>query len=207
MLRKYVPVFFASAILSFAFAACGGNEDLVEPCADCPSGGGAVECHSGWGSSQTICAPDQTLAAIQCVEGGGSWTPIALCPLEPGETGNDPGNDAWRPGRDITFDPDTNEFVIDQLAFEELKLDPAPLFGDSSQLRELESGYFEVAVAGELSDALGWQVGDVLVSVDDYDLSGLAAFAAAFTDLADNTSFELAVQRERGEVLLRYRIE
>ena len=137
MLRKYIPVFLVGASLSFAFAACGGDED-DPPCAECPVGGGAVACSLGFGAPQIICAVDQTIAAIQCTEGGGSWTPVTLCPFEPGETGDNPPNAPWHPGRDIRFDSDTDEYVIDELAFEELKLDPVSLYGDSSQVREIE---------------------------------------------------------------------
>ncbi|WP_153258216.1 hypothetical protein [Enhygromyxa salina] len=40
---------------------------------------------------QPKCGPDENLAAIQCTEGGGTWSPLALCappPLE-GTAGDD----------------------------------------------------------------------------------------------------------------------
>lgn len=207
MFRKYFPVFLVGAVAAFSFAACGKNK-VDEECADCGSyGGGAVKCMVGLGAPQVFCASDQDLAAIQCTEGGGTWVPFPLCPVEIDETESDSGNAPWQPGRDITFDSATGEYVVAQFTFEELKLDPAPLLGDSSQLRELDSGYYGVAVTGELSDALGWQAGDVLLAVDGHDLGGLAEFAAAYTALADNLKFELTIQRGRDEVVLRYRVE
>lgn len=182
MFRTHIPVFTLSAAISF-FAACGGDSDGGE-CAVCGEfGGGAVKCYPGLGPPQTICAADQDLAAVQCLEGGGSYSPLPVCAPDGGETGGDAGSAPWSPSRDITLDPGSGQYVIDQIAFEELKLDPGPLFLDTSELREIESGFFQVANAGELSDALGWQAGDVLLAVSGHGLQGMAEFAAAFTAL------------------------
>lgn len=172
---------------------------------ECPQGGGAVRCYTGW-TSQVVCAPDQTLAAIQCSEYGGTWAPLTICGFEPGESDDGPGAEPFEPSRDVTFDRDASEYVIDRIAFEELKLDPAPVFGDATELRPHELGH-ELAAAGELSDALGWQVGDVLLDLDGYPLHNLAEFSVAYTALAENSSFELTLRRGRGDIVLRYRVE
>jgi hypothetical protein len=101
MSKKYIPAYLVGAILSFSFAACSGEgcRDKGEnpPCADCGSiGGGAVTCCTSFFpfTCQTICAPDETLAAIQCSEGGGAWSSLPLCSLTlPGETGGDGGTE------------------------------------------------------------------------------------------------------------------
>jgi hypothetical protein len=97
---KTIRAYLVAAILSFGFAACSGGGGGCgcgggpEPCADCPTGGGAVRCCTGlFGTScQTKCGPDENLAAIQCSEGGGTWSSIPLCtPALPGGTGGDGG--------------------------------------------------------------------------------------------------------------------
>ena len=208
MLKRYMSL-LAAGTLSFCFAACSGSgsKDDTEVCIPCDFGGGAVRCwHNG--TYTEICAPDQTLAAISCSEGGGEWEAVEVCSLEPGESGDEgPGSEPWDPGGNVTFDRETGEYVIDQQAFEQLKRDPTPLLEDSSHLRELESGYYEVAKTGDLTLALGWSTGDMLLELDGYPLSGLDALASVYTELADNTVFELTIRRGRGEVLLRYRVE
>ena len=86
--KKAIPKYFVAAILSFSFAACrgggggGGCGGENPPCADCgTAGGGAVTCCTGlFGTNcSTMCAPDENLAAINCSEGGGTWTAIPLC--------------------------------------------------------------------------------------------------------------------------------
>ena len=86
--------------------------------------------------------------------------PIQSVPPEgEGETGENLGEDSpWSPTRLVAFDSDAGEYVIDQLAFEELKLEPAPLFDDTSDVQQLAAGYYQVTVIGELADALGWRV-------------------------------------------------
>ena len=207
MSRKSITVWVVGGLLSFAFSACGSepNED-EETCVVCPAfAGGAVTCFDTWGS-QTICSFDQEAAATSCIELGGFWVPATVCPAESGETGS--GNDEpWSPTRNVDFDPESGEYVIDQLAFEELKLDPAPLFGDTSHLRLLESGYYSVATVGELADALGWEEGDLLLDVNGHSLDGPAAFAAAYTAIVEETAFRLTVRRGQSKTTLRYLVE
>jgi hypothetical protein len=200
----------AAGTLSFCFAACSGSggKDETE-CIVCgPGEGGAVRCDLGYGYYQDICGVDQTLAAITCIEVGGLWVAKEVCVEEPGESGDEgPGAAPWDPGSDVTIDPETGEYVIDQQAFEQLKRDPTPLLNDASHLRELESGYYEVVRTGDLARALGWSAGDVLLDLDGYPLLGLDSLAFVYTELADNTMFELTIQRGRAKVLLRYRVE
>jgi hypothetical protein len=208
MLRTYAStfllIFFAGVSAPMLFAACS-SEDGEDECVVCEYGGGAVKCFTG--TTQVICAPDETLAAITCSEYGGTWTPATICPVDPGETGgDDPGAAPFEPSRDVTFDRSVGDYVIDRIAFEELKLDPAPLFGDSTKLREHELGH-EIAAAGELSKALGWQVGDVLLDLDGHPLRSLEEFSVAYTALAEDSVFELTIRRGRGDVVLRYRVE
>jgi hypothetical protein len=209
MHRGYTSVFLLAFLLGASapllLAACGDKDP--PPCVECGAyGGGAVRCFTGF-TSQIICAPDQSLAAITCSEYGGTWSPATLCPVEPAETGSDgPGAAPFEPSRDVTFDHASGEYVINRIAFEELKLDPAPLFGDATKLREHELGH-EVAAAGELSRALGWQVGDVLLDLDGHPLRNLAEFSVAYTALAEVSNFELTIRRGDSNIVVKYRVE
>ena len=97
--QKAIPTYLVAAILSFSFAACsgggsgGGGCSGTEECAECLTGGGAVRCCTGiFGSTCFVmCAPDENLAAINCSEGGGTWTSIPLCtpPRPQGTWGGD----------------------------------------------------------------------------------------------------------------------
>ncbi len=94
-----------------------------------------------------------------------------------------------------------------QQSFEATKADPTPIYGDSTFLRQLDSGYYEVVEIGELSDALAWQPGDVLLALDGHRLDGMSGVIDAYTALAGQNSFELTIQRGAGELQLRYRVE
>ena len=74
-------------------------------------------------------------------------------------------------------------------------------------MRAIETGHYQVAAAGELSDALGWIPGDILLSVDGYDLGGIGPFTEAYAALSDGSTFTLTLERERAEVQLVYRVE
>lgn len=156
-----------------------------------------------------ICAVDQTTAAAHCIAAGGSWAAATVCPEAPAETSGNDGNPAqpWNPDRGVTFDATAGEYLIDRDLFESLKADPAPLAQDSTGLRELDDGHYQVTYTGELSDALGWEPGDVILSVDGHDLRGLDGFVSAYAALADNSVFVLEIQRDRSTVGLRYRVE
>jgi hypothetical protein len=203
---KRIHLCLLAAVLSVVFVACRGGGGDADECIVCPFSGGAVRCYLTAFSYQDVCAVDQTIAAITCAEAGGDGVPLPVCAEQPSETGG-PGNAPWDPGSSVYYDRGSGEYVIDQIAFEDLKLDPSPLLGESSHLRELESGYYVVARVGDLADALGWQTGDILLSVDGYRLRGLGEFAAAYTSLAEETQFELTVEREQARVVLRYRIQ
>ena len=211
MSRELLAACLVGGFVSFMFAACGGADE--DPCvSSCPNWAGSViTCNLPF-QTTVICGVDQQDAIDSCFGMDGvSWLPATLCDPAEGETGDNPGDDAgndpWSPVRSITFDSDSGEYIIDQLAFEELKLDPAPLFTETSKVEQLESGHFQVTTIGELADALGWRRGDILHSVNNYELEDSADFAAAFVDLADQSRFELVIEREQRKVVLRYRVE
>ena len=74
-------------------------------------------------------------------------------------------------------------------------------------LRQLESGHYQVVEVGELADALGWQAGDILRSVDSKEIGGLSAFVEAYAELADQRNFTLKLDRDGHGVVLFYRLE
>ena len=58
-----------------------------------------------------------------------------------------------------------------------------------------------------LSEALGWEEGDVLLDINGYELPSTAAFADAYPELTDSQKFELTLVRDGREVVLRYRVK
>jgi len=202
-----------SHLLAFGFGlalvsanACGGEESCVD---HCTAGQVAVWCSHGV-QSQSICGPDRRTAELSCEASGGAWSPATVC-----DGGNDEGTTSttgyphtpWDPGIHVHFDEVTRTHVIDQDFFEALKDDPSPLNDDSSMLRQIESGHYQVVEVGEVADALGWRAGDILYSVDGEDLGGLGAFVEAYAVLADQSSFSLKLDRDGHAVVLYYRLE
>lgn len=211
MFKKLAVVCAFATSLSF-YAGCHFGAD--PGCTDqCSAGEVAIYCSIGL-QTTVMCGVDQTTAALSCDAAGGAWSPATVCSAggeDDGGTGDETDGSShlepWNPGRNVTLDTETGELVIDAIFLEDVKADPSPLAWDSTVLRPVESGHYEVAVIGELADALGWELGDVLLSVDGYEIDGLSAFVTAYSDLADNSGFKLRVIRSGREVVLRYRVE
>ena len=209
MYRKWFGTYLATAALSFMFGACGGDrpQSTEDECVNCPPGAGAaIWCYGLGGIKTGMCGATADLAAFQCIEGGGNWVLADICIEEVGsETwGND---EPWDPGRDVAIDPSSGDFIIDRLALDELKRNSSLLFSDSSTLEELEDGYFMLTASGPLSEALGWELGDVLLNANGYELENTAAFADAYPYLTESQRFELRIDRDGREVVLRYRVK
>lgn len=153
-----------------------------------------------------MCGASADLAAFNCIEAGGNWMLADVCFEDVGtETwGND---EPWDPGRDVTIDQASGDFIIDQLALDELERNPSLLFSDSSTLVELDDGYFMLTTSGPLSEALGWKIGDVLLDVNGYELENTEAFADAYPYLSESQKFELTIERDGRTVVLRYRVQ
>lgn len=158
-----------------------------------------------------ICAPDETLAAAQCLEAGGTYIIYPVCEdsSETEEGGEEEwgGNEEWEPGRFVAFDPEGNQYTLDFYALEALKQDPSPLLSDPTSLRQDGSERFVVAAEGPLSRALGWEIGDVLLSINGHRLTGLEGASVAYTELEDELDFTLLVERGASKLELRYRVE
>ena len=204
MSRSWIFTSLAGLTLGLLFSACHFGGDDPNTCVDCGSGE-AVWCHYGL-KTEGMCGPNQDLAAFQCIEGGGTWSPATVCPWTPdSETGGN--QEPWDPGRDVTLDQEAGEYVIDRLAFEELKLNPAPLLEDETGLRELRDGAFTLSSTGALADALGWRKGDVLLEVNGHPLQGFESFTPLYNEVSDASAFTLWLERDGRAVVLRYRIE
>ena len=207
-----VIVLLFGGTIAFTFAACGGDTD-GECTDDCAPGTGAVECHFLDKSPSIVCGSDVTIAAVRCQDAGGSsWDPLTVCEYETETTGEDPIPTTeppvpFPPDGAVTLDVDSGERVIDQDLFEALHDDPALLRRDSTRVDLLDSGYFHVSAQGTLSDVMGWQHGDVFLSLNDYSLQGMENVSIAYQDISHSTYFTLTIQRDRAPVVLRYRVE
>lgn len=208
MQRAWISITLAAvAACTFAFGACGG--EINAECVECGGlAGGAVRCYLPNGGTEDFCAPDDTLAAAMCLELEGTYVVYPLCIEEDtSETEEGGNNQPWEPGRYIQFDPGSTEYIVDFYAYEELKQEPARLFADKSLVSLDEAGRYQVLAEGELSEALGWELGDVLLSVNDFPLTGLEGLSAAYTELEDELQLTLVVERRGAKLELHYRVE
>ena len=91
---------------------------------------------------------------------------------------------------------------------DELRINPNMLYLDSTRTGlNPASGYYEVTTSGELGSALGWEQGDLLLSVNDHGLQGFDAVLDAYLEVEDSHRFTLDLEREGVLVSLTYSIE
>ncbi len=200
-------------LLALPFAlvlACGGSEGSEECTDKCLQNEAAVLCNDGL-QNKVVCGASPTYAALNCEDSGGlNWAPIAVCFTgddEGGESSSTSGGLPWAPERHVTFDAASSEWTIEPDFIDSLKDDPNQLAEDDTVLRSADSGHYQVAEQGALAAALGWQSGDVLLSVDDYEIQGLTDYVEAYAALADNDVFELTVLRGGEKLIFTYRVE
>jgi hypothetical protein len=202
-----------AGLLGSAAGALFGGAGLVSStgclgqnaCVDCGGTGVGVKCRVGlvW---QDHCSASVNLAAIDCLEGGGNaWRDVGQCTYAAeGDTGalEMPAD----PSTAITYN--SGVYYIDADFVDDIRADPNVLYFDGTRLTlNPTSGYFEVTTEGDLSDALGWYEGDVIVEVNGYDLASVTDVLDAFLALDTETEFEVDIDRATGPVTLYYEIQ
>ncbi|WP_157595262.1 hypothetical protein [Plesiocystis pacifica] len=212
---------FRSATLTLALsclsmAACG--PDLKEgpdgdPCTDaCLVGESAVLCELNAGNIQILCAPSVAVASLSCSEAGGVAKAVDVCPLGGGDDEAGEGEDgseqsSWSPSELVELDIESGVFVIDLEALEELKRDPTPLFQEKTHLGLVEDGRYRVTRMGPLGAAMGWEVGDVLITLNGYEIRGLDSFSNVLELIEGESEFQLNGMRGEEVMVLSYRVE
>lgn len=133
-----------------------------------------------------------------------------------GETGGDTGGetsttgseDDWAPSQLISYDRRTDARTIATEFVDAVQLDPSMLNLDTTRVSlEPTTGYYEVLSSGELGGALGWEGGDLFLSVNGHDLQGLDAVLDAYLEVEGMDRFELELERQGETISLIYRIE
>ncbi len=115
-----------------------------------------------------------------------------------GETGQDSAGDSWDPGAYVHYDPHTNIYEVDAIFIDDLMAaNLAPLGNDGARLTSTASGYLQLinVAPGDLAAELGLLSGDVLTSVNGYDLGGLEGRFDAYQALRHEAGFRLTIAR------------
>lgn len=117
-------------------------------------------------------------------------------------------NADWKPSSFVAYESDTRVYKIDKDFFEAVRTNPDQLLHDGARL-EWRGEYFEFETieAGDLADALGFQNGDYVLSINDYPLASMADAFAAFDAVYDEQTFVIEVVREESLVVLRYELQ
>jgi hypothetical protein len=131
--------------------------------------------------------------------------------LETGETTW--GSEPWDPASEVNYNVGTDEYEIDADFIAALVEDGfAPLSLDSARLVYSGvggySGYYELdnVASGDLADELGLQDGDILKSVNGYELDTVDHQMQAYEALKNETDLELRIRRSSNFVTIAYKI-
>lgn len=104
----------------------------------------------------------------------------------------------WVPSEHIGYDATTGSYAIDAILVQQIENDFTILENDSAVL--VESGvddYFELSgvASGDLADLFGLQNGDILLSLNNYSLNGIANAMAAHSAVENDSTLVLSFER------------
>lgn len=206
--RSYLAAISLLACLAFP-SACkvdddgGGGGDTTEgmtPCPECEEGQDVFACLID-GNEELFCFESLEVAQQSCGGLPGN-----------GVVGNGPTTcdnqtagvaEKWSPTEYVTYESETH--VIERGFFGSVLEHPDLLLLDDARVRwtgkHLE---FETVEPGDLAHALGFADGDVLVSVNDYELATVNDLFAAFDALYGSQEFVVEVLRGDETLVLRY---
>jgi hypothetical protein len=125
------------------------------------------------------------------------------------ETGLPMPEDHWSDYYSLTsaIDYDAGTYYIDGYFFYDLLAHPEWFIGDSTYIILDGSDWELIGVSpGTVAYALGLQTGDILLSINAYDLSTPVGALDAFSSLQGESSFTLVVDRASAPVTLLYSV-
>ena len=208
---------FGGLGVGLAAQGCGTNGPTTDSsgnlqCGDC------VQYAYNCTNRGPVCAPDDVTAGVQlnCQ----SWTEKKDCTHgnSGGSGGAEGGSDDWGQGANCSsWDPDalvaynrsSRKYEVDQQLLDDLEVDRTLLDCDSARAKILSGGYYELYRVGrdDLSSHLGLRTGDVIKSVNGYDLRNESDYLAAYAALdGTTTDFELVIDRGGRIITLKYEI-
>ena len=114
----------------------------------------------------------------------------------------------WSPGSYVSYNSGTGKYEVDGDFFDKLLTYPDQLLYDGARI-EWHGGHFEFKDigSGDLASELGFQNGDELASVNDYDVSTIAEAFTAYDAVYGSSSFSVEVVRSGTPVTLEYVIQ
>lgn len=200
------------ASLACGLSLSGTSCSSFGPCDSCPLGKENYTCNIN-GTKYYDCKGSQDFADLWCsgVDPAGVASPsnCGNAGLDTGETTW--GTEPWDPGSHINYNAITQEYEIDKDFVAALKDDGfAPLSLDSARLvlsgATGYSGYYELdnVASGDLAEKLGLQDGDIIVSVNNYDLNTLDEQLDAYETLKTETNLTLKISRSSTLVEIDY---
>jgi hypothetical protein len=188
----------------------------------CNSGGNCAEADCQIGEQLYSCKPSTGLKQYSCLGGeaaANSWcqgiagkNAVHIPCDEYGDGGTDETGGApsyWDPSANVTYDPASGHYLVDESFVDLLKGNTGLLLNDSARVAlSPTGGYFvlESVAQGDLADVMGLQSGDVLISVNRYGLQNLDAIVDAWYALENSSSFQLTISRNSQTMHLHYDI-
>lgn len=116
-------------------------------------------------------------------------------------------NADWKPSSFVDYNPDTDTHQIDEEFFKDLRMSPDQLLHDGARVQWRDDHFeFETIEVDDLADALGFQDGDRLLSINGHPLTTRADAFAAFDAVYDARAFVVEVEREQELVVLRFEL-
>lgn len=179
---------------TLSLTSCGGDGI----CSECPDTQLPYRCLDVPGQVITeFCAGSDLLAELECLKQNGTKIEVIDCSSDD-EAGHQPWPSGW-PFSEVS-EVQAGVYSVSRELMEALRDDPSLLYGDSARFVPNSRGYYELrAVAeGDLWALLGFQTGDVFVSLNGHDLLGPEAVLLAFE--ASRDECRLVITHVRGGV-------
>ncbi len=207
-----VSLWTSSLLIAFVIGAlasgsgCKGDEGVCVEF-DCDVGTQLYSCKPTTGLKQYACQPGETAANFWCQSIAGK--PAVYIPCEgygdeAGETGA--GAPSWDPSSSVDYDQASGHYLVDEAFVAMLRDDPGLILLDATRVDQPPgTGYYALknVTQGDLAAAMGLQSGDILISVNRYDLSSIDNMVDAYEALENATSFSVEIERS-GQAMFFY---
>lgn len=126
-----------------------------------------------------------------------------------GETAGYGGCGSWSPGSYVSYSSQSATYEIEQELVDEITNDPYVLVAcDSAYYVPQSGGYYALDFinTADLAYHLGIQSGDVILSINTYDLQWPQDYETALSALSSETEFEVVIKRNGSVISLDYEI-
>ncbi len=212
--KSSIAIAFVVGLLASG-GACKSNEEM---CSDfeCEASQQLYSCKPTTGVKQYNCSAGEIEANSWCQSIAGKRAVYIACDGYGDEIGDsedtsDTGGPAaaWDPSSNVTYDVSSGHYLVNESFLEALKNDPGLILLDSTRVDESPTGYYALnsVTQGDLAAAMGLQSGDVLVSVNGYDLGSIDGLVDTSYALESATTFTLTILRNSTTAMLTYVVQ